>query len=203
MDRPGELVQKATRGDRAAIGALLERHLPRLQAFVRLRMGPELRAFESSADLVQSACREVLQHLERYRYRGEDEFRRWLFATALRKVQNRVRYLRAERRAGRRVERPPEASAAGEDALAELAQTLATPSRQAMLHEQIERLERPFAALPEHYREVITLARVVGLSHAEIARQMGRSEAATRVLLFRALAALSKAMGEGARDPRA
>ncbi len=195
MDPSAELVQKASQGDAAAIGALLEQHLPRLQAFVRLRMGAELRAFESSADLVQSACREILQHLDRYQYQGENEFRRWLYTTALRKVRNRVRYLHAERRAAVRVQPPSRATRSDGDPLERLTQTLSTPSNHAILHEEIERLEEAFATLPEHYREVITLSRIAGLSHREIAEHIGKSEVATRVLLFRALAALSKVLG--------
>ena len=53
------------------------------------------------------------------------------------------------------------------------------------------RVERALAELPEHYREVITLSRVVGLSHKEVAESMGRSEGATRVLLHRALGELA------------
>ena len=190
-----ELVQKASRGDAASIGALLERHLPRLEAFVRLRMGPELRAYESSADLVQSACREVLEGLERYEYRGESEFRGWLFTTALHKVSYRVRHLRARRRDARRAEPPPNATLSGPgDPLAGLAAAAGTPSEDAMAREELARLERAFALLPEHYREVIALARIAGLAHREIAAQLGKTEEATRVLLFRALAALAKVM---------
>ena len=52
-----------------------------------------------------------------------------------------------------------------------------------------------FAQLPEDYREVITLSRVVGLSHGQIASQLGKSEGAVRVLLHRALARLSGLLG--------
>ena len=56
MEDSQQLVQKASRGDARAIDSLLEQHLPRLRAFVRLRMGPEFRAKESASDLVQSSC---------------------------------------------------------------------------------------------------------------------------------------------------
>jgi DNA-directed RNA polymerase specialized sigma24 family protein len=52
--------------------------------------------------------------------------------------------------------------------------------------------------LPEHYREVIALARIAELPHREIAAQLGKTEEATRILLYRALAALAKAMGSSA-----
>jgi DNA-directed RNA polymerase specialized sigma24 family protein len=43
---------------------------------------------------------------------------------------------------------------------------------------------------------VISLARIVGLSHAEIAKEMGRSEGAVRTLLSRALARLATLLDE-------
>ena len=55
----------------------------------------------------------------------------------------------------------------------------------------LQRIERAFEQMPEEYREVITLAHLVGLSRAEIAQQLGKSEGAVRVLLHRALARMS------------
>ncbi len=175
----------------ATIEAELARHLPGLRAFLRLRMGPELRAKESASDLAQSTCRELLEHADRYRHPGEANLRRWLFTTAERKLANRVAYYRtAKREAARELSRPP--GIASDDDLARLYQTLSTPSRAAMGRELIEKFERAFDRLSEPHREVILLSRVIGLSHAEVAREMARSEQATRSLLHRALAELSE-----------
>ena len=67
-----------------------------------------------------------------------------------------------------------------------------TPVHDAELREQIGLLEGAFDELPEDYREVILLFHVVGLSHREVAERMDRTEAATRNLLSRALARLSR-----------
>ena len=45
----------------AALGALMQRHYPSVRTFVRLRMSPLLRAYESADDLVQSTCGELLR----------------------------------------------------------------------------------------------------------------------------------------------
>ena len=58
--------------------------------------------------------------------------------------------------------------------------------------EEVLRIEQAFEELPENFREVITLSRILGLSHREIAEQTGSTEGATRALLFRALARLSR-----------
>ena len=54
--------------------ALLERLLPDLQRYVKRNVGDLLAAKESSSDLVQSVCRELLERLgsERFEYRGKD-----------------------------------------------------------------------------------------------------------------------------------
>jgi RNA polymerase sigma-70 factor (ECF subfamily) len=69
-----------------------------------------------------------------------------------------------------------------------------TPSRHAAAREELARLEAALRALDEDKREVILLSRIVGLTHAGIAAEMGRSELATRKLLSRALAELAERM---------
>ena len=74
--------------------------------------------------------------------------------------------------------------------------TLFSPSQAAIAREDLDRLERAFEQLPADYQQVIRLARIVGLSHAEIATEIGRSEGAVRVFLHRALGRLGLLMHE-------
>lgn len=57
-------------------------------------------------------------------------------------------------------------------------------------------LERALDALPEHYRDVIVLRHVHGLTHSEIARTLGITENLSGVRLFRAQALLRDALRE-------
>ncbi|MBK8979279.1 MAG: sigma-70 family RNA polymerase sigma factor [Planctomycetes bacterium] len=194
-DRTRTLVEAASRGEPPAIDALLAQHLPRLRAYVRLRMGPGLRMREGSMDVVQSVCRELIEHLDGFRYEGEQEFLGWLFTTALNKLREKQRFHHREKRSPGR-----EASLDVADAedLVALAHWL-TPSRDAAGRERLQRLEAAFAALPDDYREVIGLARIAGLSHREIGARTGRTEAASRKLLGRALVRLGELLGENGR----
>jgi RNA polymerase sigma-70 factor (ECF subfamily) len=189
-----KLVESAIAGDPAAIDQLLEKNLPGLRAFIRLRMCPELRAKESSLDLVQTACREILANAGRYRYQGESNFRHWLFTTALRKLQNRVAYYRAAKRDGRREASPPQDAEGNFVPVSQIYGSLSTPSENVQAKERCEFFERAFDQISDDHREVILLARVVGLSHREISSIMNRSESATRKLLYRALAELARKM---------
>src|SRR5262245_29023346 len=104
------LIAAARQGDPQAMGTLMERHLPGLRAFVRLRLGRMLRARESDSDVVQSVCREVLGRMEDFQHGGDAGFKRWLYRTALRKISNRQEHWQAAcRDAGR--ETPAEESA--------------------------------------------------------------------------------------------
>jgi RNA polymerase sigma factor (sigma-70 family) len=58
--------------------------------------------------------------------------------------------------------------------------------------EDMHRLEVAFDHLPEHYRDVIVMARLQGMSRAEIAQRTGSTERAVRILLYRALARLAE-----------
>ena len=190
-----ELVQAAGRNDPAAIEALLERYLPQVRAFVRLRAGRMIRARESTSDLVQSVCREVLDHIDRFQYPSEDAFKRWLYTTALRKIAHRRDYYLAKKRDVLREVRPED-----EAQLGELYRSFSTPSRALVSAEERERIEVAFDALSPEHREVITLAHVAGLSRSAIAEQMGKSETAVRSLLHRALLRLSDVLRDESSD---
>ena len=191
-----DLLARLEAGDRDAVDALLRRNLPGLRTYVRLHSGPLLRAREASGDLVQSVCREVLTHLDRFRYPSEAGFRQWLFVTALRKIRRRYEYWGAQRRDAGREVALDDAAPAGD--LAHAYSALATPSQVAVAHEQVERIERAFDRLPDDYRDAVVLARIVGLSNAELAARLGRTEGATRTLLSRATARLAELLDEEA-----
>lgn len=191
-----ELLARASQGDSQAGRALLEQLLPALHAYLRLRAGAGLRARESCSDLAQSVCREALENLDGLEFRGEARFRGWLFQIALRKLVQRKRYWQAERRDARRdleLDSPAEVAACY--------RTLLTPSRHARGREELTQLELSFDQLSEDHRQVILLSRIGGISHAEVARQMSKSEGATRVLLYRALARLGVLLDKPGQEP--
>jgi RNA polymerase sigma-70 factor (subfamily 1) len=185
---PKQLLPGVSRGGALLLDDILAAHLPALRAYVCANLGPLLTGKESASDLVQSACREVLQHLDRFRHDGEAGFKRWLYATALRKIQDRHRFFRAEKRdAGR--EADPEAAGALAEALF---RESATPSHAAARREEVERVHRVLETLPPNYREVIRLAHLEGLLHKALAARLSISEANARMLLSRALARLAR-----------
>lgn len=185
-DTDASLYERGRGGDAAALAELLQRYLPQLHAFVRLRLGGVLRARESSLDVVQSVCRELLAASPKFEFRGEDRFRGWLFTAALHKLTDKRRFHGRRKRAVRR-----EHGADDADDLLSAASYL-TPSVDAIGRETATHLHAALAALSEEHREVITMARVVRLPHQVIAEVLGRSEPAVRQLLARALVRLAQ-----------
>lgn len=191
MDSSEPLIAAARAHDRSAIEDLLVRHLSPLESFVRLRMGPALRARLTAPDLVQSVCREVLEDLGDFVYHGEGAFRHWLYTRAQNKLMEKHRYLSADKRSGAREEPVFDATT-----VLPSYQTLLTPSRVAAARETASRIEAAFDELPEDYRDAITLHRICGLSYAEIAERMQRSEGAVRNLVYRGTSRLALRVDE-------
>lgn len=181
-----------TDSDDDEVEELVTRQLPALRAFVRLRMGKELRAREESCDIVQSVTREVLQHADRFQHGGEEGFRAWLFTTAHRKILGRLEHWRADKRTAHREvqDQIPE----------ELASLGVSPSRHASVREELHAIEGAFDSLSEEQREVVTMSRLLGLSHAAIADRLGKSEVAVRKVLSRGLARLATTLAGSGQD---
>lgn len=180
-----ELFGQATQGDRNALEQMLQRYLPHLHAYVHARLGDALEPRESSVDVVQSVCRQVLASRATHEFADEEHFRAWLFTAAVNKMREKFRHHRGQRRAVAR-----EAGALDESAFA-VAAAFPTPSQDAIGKETAAAVAASLAALGEEHREVVTLARIVKLPHRVIAEVMQRSEPAVRKLLGRALLELA------------
>ena len=189
-DSATSLYGEVARGNSTAAERLLQSYLPRLRAFVRARLGPDLRTRESDSDVVQSVCRELLQHKDGFQYRGETEFRGWLFTAAANKVREKFRFHHQARRDSAR-EQPVESAA---NAL--VAGTSASPSYAAIANERMAILEAALDTLGDSDRDVITLARIAGLPMPEVAARMGKSEVAARKQLGRALLRLGQELSK-------
>jgi RNA polymerase sigma factor (sigma-70 family) len=184
MATDAELYDRAATGDGASLETLLERHLPQLHAYVRKRLG-NVRARESSMDVVQSVCRGLLADGDGFDFRGEERFRAWLFTAALNKIRDKHRFHHG---AGRDVRRE-EAVVDGVPAT-----SVRSPSEDAIAGETARQVREVLEDLSPDHREVITLARLVELPHRVIAELMDRTEESTRQLLGRALVQFALAL---------
>ena len=194
-DAEARLVARAQEGDREALEALLQRHLPGLEAFVRLRVGRAFGRREGASDVVQSACKDVILGVEGFRYGGPTGFRKWIYAIAARKVADKFAFHNAQcRDVGREATYGAPFDGASQEAstlIAQLSGAFATPSQEFLGAEMLERLESALEKLEPDERDVVLLSRVAGLSRTEVAEEMGRTEGSVRNLLHRTLVKLS------------
>ena len=178
-----ELLLRAKAGSPEAVEALYERCGPRLLACIRLRMGRDLRARLESRDILQATLVKSLQHLDDLKGADTPSLMAWLAAIAGHEIRDRVDYHKRQRREAARevaLEDDTPVAAATRSALTKV-----------ILGEEARRLEEAIESLSPEHRDVILMRKFEELAFAEIGRRMGRSEDACRMLLARAMTALT------------
>ncbi len=171
------LVERAQRGDPDALAELYERYLPRVYRFVAAR----LRRTEDIEDVTEEVFLKVIDNLGRYRWRGLP-FGAWLFRIARNEV---VTFIRKQRLRG------------NTDPLDERIRDLG--SGQAVHVEERDRMaavREAVSQLPPAQREVIELRFVAGLSVADTAKVLGKSENNVKVLQHKGIARLQRLLKE-------
>ena len=189
MNDPSDLdrlVEAARSGDRAAQDALLERVRPRLKKLVRRqRSARAARAAHASSDIVQSVLVRLHLDFDRFREGGIEGFQKWVATYARRHVRNVERRYACGKRGG---------GVAHEAVAEEFARDDATPDRVIAAREAADLLREAIAGLDDAQRQAVELARLEGLSHAEIVEVLGGTIAANRTRLKRALRRLMAEM---------
>ena len=175
-----DLLERARRGDRAALDDLCKREWRPVYGIAYRALGNVAEA----QDLTQEVFLRALRSLDRYRVTGVP-FSAYLATIA----RNRLRD-------GWRGHRPALVQL---DHAAGLPAAGGAPETAAILADERQRLHDALADLPTDYQAVIRLRVLDGLSSAETGRIMGRSPDAVRQLQRRALAALRDALTEGSR----
>jgi RNA polymerase sigma-70 factor (ECF subfamily) len=186
------LLERAGRGDRAALNELLERHREGMRDFVEARLEARLRARVSASDVVQEAQLEVARRMDDFLRRRPMPFHLWVRRTAYERLLNlRRRHRHAARRSVDREEALPERSSM---ALVRPVLGGASPSEQAQAAELAERVSRAVARLVEADREVLLMRQVEKLSYEETACLLDVTAAAARQRYGRALIRLRQVL---------
>ena len=140
-----------------------------------------LRSRAEAEDVVQDTFVRVLER--RGQLREIREMRVWLVRIAWNRALDRRRRIRPEQMDERFARELAGVSVPADQALAEAG--------------RIEAVLGEIARLPKGEREVLLLAATEELSSAEMGKVLGRSESATRALLFRARTRLKERMRTG------
>ncbi len=189
------LIVLAKDGDESALDQLCRVYSERVRWIVRLRMGGELRSKLESMDLAQDVFISALRDLGNFTYKNEGDFLRWLSRIAENRLRDNLDKLHANKRDIRKeVQLKSYEPTTGDSFVAALGPIdTTTPSVIMSKREDLARLAKAIDALTSEYKEVIVLTKIEGLSYKEIAESLGKSSDAVRMLVSRAMAALSGA----------
>jgi RNA polymerase sigma-70 factor (ECF subfamily) len=184
------LIQRAVSGDEVAFQLLFEQYMDTLTRFAERRMSPVVRRRVSAADVVQEAQIVAMRRIRDFEDRGDDAFRRWLLRIVRLKTSEAVRrHVGVARRDARRELTRGRRTDTGQHRGAN-----ATPSQVAIGHELREKLDGALMELPPHYRDVFRMARLEGMTLAEIAERIGKSREAVKKMYARAIRRLHEAL---------
>jgi RNA polymerase sigma-70 factor (ECF subfamily) len=178
------LLREARLGSREALGELYARYGTRLLAFIRVRMGRDLRSRVESRDILQATLMKSFQRLAQFEGGDGATLMGWLARIAENEIRDQVDYQHRQRR-------DVSAAVPIDEGGVELAAPVRSALTAAVLSEEAERLGTALEALEADHRDVIVLRKLEELSFKEVAARMGRSEDACRMLLARAMVALT------------
>jgi RNA polymerase sigma-70 factor (ECF subfamily) len=184
MQNAAALVTRAQQGDPTAFGDLYEAYSPLLFRFLRRRVDGSDEVVE---DLTEDVFVKVYEKLDRYVERGLP-FTAWLYRIA---HNHLVDYLRSR----------PRYTAHSLDDVAEVAERHAPAAYGRVLDQQS--LEPALARLTPEQRQAVEHRFLEGLSVAETAAAMSRSDEAVKKLQARALANLRRHLAPSMPTSRA
>jgi RNA polymerase sigma-70 factor (ECF subfamily) len=173
-----ELVAAAVAGDRDAFRRIVEAESPAVYRICHRILG----SVEEAEDAVQESF--VIAYRALDTYRGDGPLGAWLARIAARHAFRRVARARLIQPLATALDDPVSDS------------TDADPLRRALESEQNEAVRLAVAALPEPYREVVTLRFFGELSLAEIALATNRPLGTVKTHLHRGLARVRESLAE-------
>jgi len=197
-DKTQHLVALAKKGDETALNQLYSVYGERVRRIIRLRLDKKIRPKLDSIDVVQDALILALEGLENFTYKNEGDFLRWLSTIAENKLHDIEDKFHTDKRD---VHKEIPFKIEGRSTMngsvgAAGPMRTTTPSVIVCRKEALDKLEQALDKLRPEYKQVIVLKKIEGLSHAEIAKRLGKNTGAVRMLLARAMAALTIAYGE-------
>jgi RNA polymerase sigma-70 factor (ECF subfamily) len=177
VHREEDLVRRAQRRDPEAFGQLYEEHFDRIYRYVVLRV----RNQADAEDITQQVFLKALENIGSYRWRGMP-FASWLFRIAHNLVAD---YWKKK-------SREKVAAVAPEEIDQMVEESANDPAALAELNFDMKQLATACEQLTDGQREIVSLRFAGGLSVAEAAKVMGKSEGAVKVLQHVALVKLRR-----------
>ncbi len=187
-----ELIERARQGEGGVLGTLLETYRNYLTLLARTQLGRGLQARASPSDVVQETFLEAHRDFGKFRGESQGELLAWMRTILLHNIARVVeRHRGAQKRDVRREDSLRRHVAEMEHSSSRFDMALvsgwSSPSVHVQRREQAVLLADQLAKLSQPHREVIILRNLEECSFDEVARRMGRSSGAVRMLWLRAI----------------
>jgi RNA polymerase sigma-70 factor (ECF subfamily) len=192
------LLDQARRGDRDALGRLLEAERRALHGLAQRRLGRRVAVRVDASDIIQQTFLEAHRSFPQFAGHDVREWVAWLQGILDHKVAGAIRdHALLQKRSVRR-DRSLDDSQGGAGPLKqELDGGHSTPSQRAIRGEQEQLLTEALTVLPDDQREAVRLRHLEGWALADIARHLGRTPAATAGLIKRGMQTLRRRLHRG------
>jgi RNA polymerase sigma-70 factor (ECF subfamily) len=175
------LVDLAKDGDSEAFGQLYDHYVTGIFRFIYYRVGSQ----QLAEDLTSETFVRGLRAIQRFTWQGKD-FGAWLTTIARNLVADHFKSSRA------RLEIVSES-------VPERPTTAASPEQEVLSHISNEMLFEAVSSLPPEQRDCILMRFIQGMSIAQTAAALGRTEGAVKQLQLRAVRSLAKSVPGDAR----
>jgi RNA polymerase sigma-70 factor (ECF subfamily) len=180
-----ELLCRARAGDEDALGTLLQRYRPQLQAMAQRQLESAVKPRVSASDVVQQTCLEAHRDLPGFRGETEPEFVAWLRRILSNNLAQTVQQhvFTAKRTTDKERRLETDDSTGNPQPIS----PTSTPSAKVRRQETEEELLAAIDRLPEDQREAVRVRHLQGRSLKQLAEHFGRSEVAVAGLLKRGM----------------
>jgi RNA polymerase sigma-70 factor (ECF subfamily) len=181
---------------------LLE-HAPAIRKFVSVRIPQELRQVIDAEDVVNDVWARVLQANNSMGISEVSNIGGYLRRVASSVLVDKLRAFRTTKRGGGddgdKVRHIRDARTSYINLFECVAGPRRTPSSEVAVREAVSAIQVALDRIPESQREAIRLYHLVGLTYAQIGRELEKSPRAVEGLLFRGINSLRTELGSAAR----
>jgi len=192
------LVKGISEGDVDSLAKFLDVNQKQLMAYIHRRLGDGLRKKVEVEDIFQEVSAEAVRALSP-EVPGDREPFSWLCQVAERKIVDAHRHHFEAKKRDAKKERALDARPSGGNELGlvnMLVKSMTTPSAAFSRDARERRLYEAMGNLKEEQREAIRLKYLENKPSKEIAEALGKSDAAVRVMLTRAMRQLHELLAE-------
>lgn len=198
-DVEGDLTRRVQSGDEAALAEFLSARRAPLLTYIHRNLSDAMRAKVEADDIFQEVSTDAIRSYKELDWSDRDPFG-WLCQIADRKIIDAHRYhFGAQKRDAARERSLDQGARGGGDSggggfIDLLINSLTTPSQAFSRNAREARLLHAISTLPEDQRDALHLRYVEDLPSKEIAKRLGKSDAAVRVMLTRSVRRLQDLM---------